>query len=69
MVGAGPAGLTAATGLAAEGYAVLVLEEHDEVGDPVHCTGVLGLDAFTEFDLPRDTICAITSAARDQLFK
>jgi digeranylgeranylglycerophospholipid reductase len=64
VVGAGPAGLTAATGLAADGVAVLVLEEHDEVGDPVHCTGVLGLDAFSEFDLPRDTICTITSAAR-----
>ena len=64
VVGAGPAGLTAATGLAADGLAVLVLEEHDRVGDPVHCTGVLGLDAFTEFDLPRDTIATITSAAR-----
>ena len=64
VVGAGPAGLTAATGLAAERLAVLVLEEHDQVGDPVHCTGVLGLDAFPEFDLPRDTICTITSTAR-----
>jgi geranylgeranyl reductase family protein len=64
VAGAGPAGLTVATGLAAEGFAVLVLEEHDCVGDPVHCTGVLGLDAFTEFDLPRDTICTITGAAR-----
>ena len=35
-----------------------------QVGDPVHCTGVLGLDAFTEFDLPRDTICTITRTAR-----
>ena len=64
MVGAGPAGLAAATALAAERLAVLVLEEHDEVGEPVHCTGVLGLDAFTEFDLPRDTICTIARTAR-----
>ncbi len=64
VVGAGPAGLTAAAALAAEGFSVLVLEEHAQIGDPVHCTGVLGLEAFTEFDLPRDTICTITRAAR-----
>jgi geranylgeranyl reductase family protein len=64
VIGAGPAGLTAATTLAAERLSVLVLEEHEQVGDPVHCTGVLGLDAFTELDLPRDTICTITHTAR-----
>ena len=64
VVGAGPAGLTAAALLASEGLSVLVLEEHDEVGSPVHCTGVLGLEAFSEFDLPRDTICTVTRAAR-----
>ena len=64
MVGAGPAGLTAAAALAAEGRAVLVLEEHARIGEPVHCTGVLGLDAFDEFDLPRDTICSVTRTAR-----
>ncbi len=64
MVGAGPAGLAAAAALATEGLAVLVLEEHDQVGEPVHCTGVLGLDAFAEFDLPRDTICTIARTAR-----
>jgi digeranylgeranylglycerophospholipid reductase len=52
VAGAGPAGLTVATGLAAEGFAVLVLEEHDSVGDPVHCTGVLSSDSFSRFDLP-----------------
>ena len=64
IVGAGPAGLSAARLLAAERLSVLVLEEHGEIGDPVHCTGVLGLDAFTEFDLPRETITTITCSAR-----
>ena len=64
MVGAGPAGLTAAAMLASEGLSVVVLEEHEEVGSPVHCTGILGLEAFSEFDLPRDTICTITHTAR-----
>ena len=63
-MGAGPAGLTTAAGLAAGGFSVLVLEEHPIIGLPVHCTGVLGLQAFDEFDLPRDTICTETRAAR-----
>ena len=64
VVGAGPAGLTTARALAAERLAVVVLEEHATIGEPVHCTGVLGLDAFSEFDLPRDTICTVTRTAR-----
>jgi digeranylgeranylglycerophospholipid reductase len=64
VVGAGPAGLTTAAALAAQQFSVLVLEEHGVTGDPVHCTGVLGLEAFDELDLPRDTICTITRSAR-----
>ena len=63
IVGGGPAGLLAARDLAASGFAATVLEEHDEIGVPVHCTGVLGHDAFDELDLPRDTILQTTHAA------
>ena len=56
IVGAGPAGLTTARVLASRGHDVVVLEEHREIGLPVHCTGVLGLDAFSEFDLPSHSI-------------
>ena len=56
VVGGGPAGLAAARSLAGDGRSVLVLEEHAVVGEPVHCTGLLGLDAFDELDLPRETI-------------
>lgn len=63
IIGAGPAGLTTATTLAAHGHDVLVLEEHADVGRPVHCTGVLGAAAFDELDLPRSSILAITGAA------
>src|SRR5439155_8995200 len=41
-----------------------VLEEHDTIGIPVHCTGLLGLDAFDELDLPRSTIRSICRSAR-----
>jgi digeranylgeranylglycerophospholipid reductase len=63
VIGAGPAGLLAAQELAARGHDVLVLEEHPTVGLPVHCTGVIGRDAFDELDLPRDTILGFTRAA------
>ena len=64
VIGGGPAGLMAARALALEGHAVIVLEEHDSVGVPVHCTGLLGVDAFDELDIPRHAILAITHAAR-----
>jgi geranylgeranyl reductase family protein len=64
VVGAGPAGLLAARDLASAGFRTLVLEEHDAVGVPVHCTGVLGADAFDELDLPRHTVLHTAHAAR-----
>ena len=64
VIGAGPAGLSAARALAADGRSVLVLEEHEHVGQPVHCTGLLGLDAFKELDLPAHTIRTVLRSAR-----
>src|SRR5262249_17282243 len=54
VIGAGPGGLYAARCLARGGHRVLVCEEHDRIGDPVHCTGIIAADSFTEFDLPSD---------------
>ena len=56
IVGGGPGGLYTAWRLAHDGFSVIVCEEHDAVGVPVHCTGVLGADSFDEFDLPRETV-------------
>lgn len=64
VVGGGPAGLIAARDLASAGFSAVVLEEHERIGVPVHCTGVLGADAFDELDLPRETILQTTHAAR-----
>ena len=64
VIGAGPAGSTAAERLAAAGYDVVVLEEHCEIGRPVHCTGLLGDDAFAEFQLPDSLRLARAEAAR-----
>jgi digeranylgeranylglycerophospholipid reductase len=64
IVGGGPSGLIAARDLAARGVRVSVLEEHDRIGAPVHCTGVLGMDAFDELDLPRRSIVGAAMSAR-----
>jgi geranylgeranyl reductase family protein len=64
VVGAGPAGLITARNLAAAGHDVVVLEEHAEIGIPVHCTGLLGAEAFDELDLPRRAILTTTHATR-----
>ncbi len=64
VVGAGPAGLMAARQLAQQRHDVVVLEEHSLVGVPTHCTGLLGLEAFSELDIPRHTILDTTHAAR-----
>jgi geranylgeranyl reductase family protein len=64
VVGAGPAGAVVAERLAAARHSVVLLEEHDTVGDPVHCTGLLGLDAFSEFGLPESLVLGVSGAAR-----
>ena len=64
VVGAGPAGLMAARRLAQCGHDVVVLEEHPSIGLPAHCTGLLGIEAFSELDIPRHTILDTTHAAR-----
>jgi digeranylgeranylglycerophospholipid reductase len=62
VVGAGPAGSTAAEQLAAEGYDVGVLEEHAVIGEPVDCTGVVGAEAFEAFDLPKEIVVGSVDA-------
>ncbi|HSC27144.1 MAG TPA: NAD(P)/FAD-dependent oxidoreductase [Vicinamibacterales bacterium] len=64
VAGGGPAGLLAARDLAAGGLHVILLEEHERIGDPVHCTGVLGLDAFDELRLSRASILSVVQSAR-----
>jgi geranylgeranyl reductase family protein len=63
VVGGGPSGLYAAERIARRGHGVLVCEDHAAIGSPVHCTGVLASESFTEFDLPDDvTLNTLTTA-------
>lgn len=41
VVGAGPAGSATATGIARDGFRVLLLEEHRDIGIPLHCSGLV----------------------------
>ena len=56
IVGGGPAGLYAGLRLARAGWQVDLFEEHPQIGEPVHCTGVLASDAFDVFGLPSDAV-------------
>src|SRR4051812_22678836 len=64
IVGGGPGGLYAAGQLARRGFDVAVFEEHREVGQPVHCTGVLAAETFEDFDVPADGILNRLTTAR-----
>lgn len=64
IIGGGPGGLETARLLACEGFDVALYEEHPSSGDPVHCTGVLAVEAFDLLGLPRDVILNPLSTAR-----
>lgn len=56
IIGAGPVGSTVAETIGREGHKVLILEEHLEVGSPIHCTGKISVNAFKELKLETDGI-------------
>lgn len=56
VIGGGPSGLNVAGRLAEKGLHVMVLERRKEIGTNVICTGIIGKDAFQEFDLSKDSI-------------
>ena len=54
IVGGGPAGLYTALRLAETGHEVLVLEEHEQIGVPTHCTGVVSTEICELYKVPDD---------------
>jgi len=51
VVGAGPSGLIAAEAASSKGARVLVLEEHDEIGKPVKCSGVISFSGLRQLNI------------------
>ncbi len=67
VVGGGPAGLYSALLLAEEGFDVRLFEEHENLGAPTHCTGVVSDELTDLFKIPesivlnRPTTCLVHS--------
>lgn len=64
VIGGGPAGLYAAQLLARRGLAVEVLEEHDRIGEPVHCTGIIGTEVLALPGVPDSGVIGAPTGAR-----
>lgn len=64
IVGGGPAGLLAAGHLAQAGLDVVVLEEHPQIGEPVHCTGIISLETAELAKIADDAILGRITRAR-----
>lgn len=56
VIGAGPAGCVLAYLTAQAGLSTLVLEEHEQAGLHVNCTGIIGIEAFRRLNLPTEPI-------------
>ncbi len=56
VIGGGPGGLLTAARLAEARHAVALVEEHEQIGRPVHCTGIVAREAFGEFGLGTTSI-------------
>lgn len=56
IIGGGPVGSYAGYLSAKNNIKTLILEEHDKIGEPIHCLGKLSVHAFEEFHLPKETI-------------
>ncbi|HJQ93885.1 MAG TPA: FAD-dependent oxidoreductase, partial [Candidatus Thermoplasmatota archaeon] len=52
VVGAGPTGSNTARLLARDGWKVLLVEEHPEVGQPVQCAGLVTPRTFDHTPFP-----------------
>ena len=56
IVGGGHVGLYLASRLAEKGYQITLLEQKENIGERIVCTGIIGIEAFKQFDLPEDAI-------------
>jgi geranylgeranyl reductase family protein len=51
IIGAGPSGLLAASTISNHGYNVQVFEEHNVIGEPSHCAGLVSVEGLNKLGL------------------
>lgn len=56
VIGGGPSGSFVSSELSSAGFKVITIEEHEQIGKPSHCTGILGEDLFQQFNIPSNSI-------------
>jgi len=61
IVGAGPIGCYCAQLLKKRGFNPLLIEEHSELGKPVHCAGLVGRKVIEEMQLPFPSECILNT--------
>ncbi|MDD4182308.1 MAG: NAD(P)/FAD-dependent oxidoreductase [Candidatus Omnitrophica bacterium] len=61
IVGAGPVGCYLAQLLKKEGANPLLVEEHKEIGRPLHCAGLVGKKVFEETKIPLSDRCILNT--------
>ncbi|TFG96171.1 NAD(P)/FAD-dependent oxidoreductase [Candidatus Thorarchaeota archaeon] len=66
VIGAGPAGLLAANEIAKRGYEVQVFEEHERIGEPDHCAGLLSVSGLKRLGItvPKESVQNTVDGAR-----
>jgi len=64
VIGAGPVGSYAAHQLASYGYKVAVLEEHEQIGEPMQCSGIIGVECFERFQLSTESVLREANSAK-----
>ena len=64
IIGAGPIGSYTAQRMASDGYKVAVFEEHERVGEPMQCTGIIGVECFHRFQLSTDAVLREANSAK-----
>lgn len=56
IIGGGPVGSFAGYLASKYNLKTLIIEEHNEIGEPLHCLGKLSIHAFEEFPIPKEPI-------------
>ena len=64
VIGGGPAGSQVAYKLAGMGYEVVVLEQKEQLGGPVCCTGIIGQECASSFAIDEGVIFRWANSAK-----